>query len=120
MVLLARWYPSRYSDPLKPLRIIGGIIPGDRGARVDVILGLGLHLLTSAALGAAFTPVIDRFGGRALLRRAAVGSFLGTAQWLVSYYGFLNWYYPAQVEADPFWVAASTHAGFGLAVGLIT
>jgi hypothetical protein len=120
ILLLSRFYPSRYADPLRPLRIIGGIVPGGRSARADILAGLALHLVTSATLGAAFTPIVDRYAGRPIARRALAGALLGTAQWVLSYYGFLKWYYPAQVEADPLWVAASTHAGFGAAVAVLT
>ena len=120
IVLLRRWYPSRYGDPGMPLKIIGRILPGPRSDRSALVSGLAIHLLVSAALGAGFTAVVDRAVGRSLARRAALGAALGTAQWVITYYGFLSWYYPAQVEADPTWVAGITHAGFGAAVGVIT
>ncbi len=120
IVLLRRWYPSRYGDPGKPLRIIGRILPGPRSDQSALVNGLAIHLLVSAVLGAGFTSVVDRVVGRGMARRAALGAALGTAQWLVTYYGFLSWYYPAQIRADPPWVAASTHAAFGAAVVVIT
>jgi hypothetical protein len=120
IVLLRRWYPSRYGDPGMPLKIIGRILPGPRSDRSALVSGLAIHLLVSAALGACFTAVVDRMVGRGVARRAGLGAALGTAQWIVTYYGFLSWYYPAQLRADPPWVAASTHAGFGAAVAVIT
>lgn len=120
IAILRRFYPEQYGDPLKPIRIIGGIVPGRRSDAAQVVMGLLAHLVTSALLGAAFTAAADRFAGRRLRNRATWGAALGSAQWLLSYYGFLSWYYPQQVEADPLWVAASTHAGFGAMVAVIT
>lgn len=120
IMLLRRWYPSRYGDSRKPLRIIGRILPGERSDGSAFFAGMAIHLLVSAGLGAGFTAAVDRLAGRGLLRRSALGTALGTAQWLLTYYGFLSWYYPAQVEADPPWVAGVTHAGFGAAVAVIT
>jgi hypothetical protein len=120
IILLRRWYPSRYGDPYQPLRIIGRILPKQQSDRSALISGFAIHLLVSAVLGAGFTTTVDRLAGRTFARRAALGAALGTAQWVVTYYGFLSWYYPAQLRADPPWVAASTHAGFGAAVAVIT
>gem|GEM_PF-5616272 len=120
ILLLRRLYPDRYSDPYQPLRIIGRILPKQQSDRSAFINGLAIHLLVSAVLGAGFTTTIDRLAGRAFADRAALGAALGTAQWLVTCYGFLSWYYPAQLRADPPWVAACTHAGFGAAVAVIT
>lgn len=120
IAILRRFYPENYGDPLKPIRIIGGIFPGNRSDEEAVVAGLLAHLLISAALGAIFTGVVDRFAGRRRVSRACWGAALGTAQWLVSYYAFLSWFYPEQVRADPLWVAASSHAGFGAAVAAIT
>jgi hypothetical protein len=120
IILLRRWYPDHYLDAGRPLRVIGGIVPGQRSDKLAFCFGLGIHLLSSGGLGIAFTAVADRMAGRGLVRRGILGAGLGTAQWLVGYYGFLRWYYPAQVEADPPWVAALTHAGFGAAVAVLT
>ncbi|MEO6798234.1 MAG: hypothetical protein ABI401_06085 [Candidatus Dormibacter sp.] len=116
IVLLRRWYPQYDDDPLQRIRIIGGVLPGRRSDRATVLTGAFIHVLLSAALGAVFTVAVDRLAGRPVIRRAG----LGTAQWLLMYYGFLNWYYPPQVRADPLWVAALTHAGFGATVAVIT
>jgi hypothetical protein len=120
ILLLRRFYPDRYGDPYQPLRTIGRILPAPQSDRSALFNGLAIHLLVSAALGAGLTTTIDRVAARGIARRAALGAALGTAQWLVTYYGFLSWYYPAQLRADPPWVAASTHAGFGAAVAVIT
>lgn len=120
ILLLRRVYPDHYRDPYQPLRIIGRILPARQSDRSALFSGLAIHLLVSAVLGAAFTTTLDRSAARGFARRTALGAALGTAQWLVTYYGFLSWYYPAQLRADPLWVAASTHAGFGAAVAAIT
>ncbi len=120
IALLRRWYPQYYGDPLQPIRIIGGVLRGRRSDRATVLTGATIHVLLSAALGAVFTVAVDRLAGRRVIRRAALGAGLGSAQWLLTYYGFLNWYYPPQVGADPLWVAASTHAGFGAMVAVLS
>jgi len=120
IAVLSRWYPENYGDPFQPLRVIGGIVPGHRSGRQNLLIGSAVHLLLSAVLGSLFTLGADRLAGRSRAGRAAAGAALGTAQWLLTYYGVLIRVYPEQVDADPLWVAGSSHAGFGALIGLLT
>lgn len=96
-----------------------------------VILAAGscLYLVTGMLLGVPFHVIAMRFTAKAkLVPRLVFGALFGIALWAVNFYGILSWLQPmtcggnwiTNPEYLPWWVAASTHAVFGITMVLVS
>ena len=130
-------------DPLQLIRIYLTFPLGEKALKLTeaggqtqtvpdgLILALGccLYLGTGMLLGVPVFMAISRLGkGKALPVRAAVGVVVSLAIWALNFYAILSWLQPAFFGGNwitsgaylPWWVAAATHAVFGLTIAVLS
>lgn len=117
-------------DPMLLLRVIGTFFQGEKALTTAdmnfLILVLLVHFSVGAVGGAIYHVVINRYfetysGGKKIL----LGVAWGLVIWLVNFYGIISWVQPLTVgkafilDMMPAWVAALTHAVYGITLGLL-
>jgi len=103
----------------------GGQTIGAIGDGMILAFGCCLYLFTGMLLGIPIYMALARLVPNAnALVRILLGAILGLAVWAVNFYGILSWLQPLLFEKAyitsgeylPPWVAAATHAVFGITI----
>lgn len=102
----------------QPMNLIAAVFNQDWGsikgfAMVPVLVGMMVHLMTSAALGMLFAWVAGRRRGTVLLRAVSAALVI----WLVSDFLVLPIIDPVLTRVYPEWLFALAHVMFGLGLG---
>ena len=117
-------------DPLRLLRVYGTIgegpkalLPNNASSLLDTLL---MHLIVGSALGAVFMLIAGtRSRSGRLFPFLAKGIGFGLAIWIINFYLLLSWLQPLIngeayiVKTIPWWIAAGSHALYGLTVAVV-
>jgi hypothetical protein len=103
----------------------GGQTIGSISDGLILAVGCCLYLFTGMLLGIPIFMALARFTPNAnIIVRLVFGAVLGLIVWAINFYGILSWLQPLLFEKAfitsgeylPPWVAAATHAVFGITV----
>jgi hypothetical protein len=129
--------PIADKSPLELIKVYLTFPMGERALTLssaqgsDLILALGvtLYIGTGMLLGVPLYWLMVRICGRdaPLGKRIIVGVMTALALWVIAFYGVLSWFQPLLLGGNwivdpailPPWVAAGTHAIFGLTMALL-
>jgi len=130
-------------DPLELIRIYLTFPLGDKalqlvegggqgayavGDGVIIALGCCLYIGTGMLLGIPITLAIQKLAPKGpLFKRVIIGALAAILIWVVNFYAILSWLQPLLFGGHwivdnsllPWWVAAATHAVFGIAIALL-
>ncbi len=86
---------------------------------VALLLGVGLYIMTGAAIGVIFEIIMAKyFVQKTAMTRLLVATGVGLGIWIINFYLILSWLQPMVTGGNwimtmiPFWVAALTHLVF--------
>jgi hypothetical protein len=94
-----------------------------RGFLLNAIV---MHLAVGSALGAIFVLIVSGRDIQRFSRYLAAGIGFGLCVWFINFYLLLSWVQPLVngksyiLENIPWWVAAVTHALYGITVALVS
>jgi hypothetical protein len=118
-----------HQDPLLFLRVYGTVFLGERAlttSDLDFFMLVAIvHFSVGAIAGMVFHVAVNRVVPNRSGLHLALGVAYGLLMWLVNFYVVLVWLQPLLVgrayvlELMPSWVAALTHAIYGLTLGIL-
>jgi hypothetical protein len=129
--------PIAGKRPLELIQVFLTFPLGERALSLDmesnggliIAMGCCLYLFTGMLLGVPVYVIMARVCGKEapLAKRLMVGGAVGLALWVIAFYGILSWLQPLLFQGRwitdpavlPPWVAAVTHAIFGMTLGII-
>ena len=85
-----------------------------------------MHLAVGSALGAIFVLIVSRRDIQRFTHYLAAGIGFGLCVWFINFYLLLSWIQPLVngksyiLENIPWWVAAVTHALYGVTIALVS
>jgi len=95
-------------------------------SRSFLLSAILMHLALGSALGAFFVLIVSRGEIQRFAHYIAAGITFGLCVWLINFYLLLSWLQPLIngkayiLENIPWWVAAVTHALYGLTIALVS
>jgi hypothetical protein len=101
----------------------GALLMTSRSFLLNAIV---MHLAVGSALGAIFVLIVSGQDIQRFMRYMAAGIGFGLCVWFINFYLLLSWIQPLVngksyiLENIPWWVAAVTHALYGLTIALVS
>jgi hypothetical protein len=95
-------------------------------SRSFLLNAIVMHLAVGSALGAIFVLIVSGRDIQRFTRYIAAGIGFGLGVWFINFYLLLSWIQPLVngksyiLENIPWWVAAVTHALYGITVALVS
>jgi hypothetical protein len=114
--MVLRFYATLRDGP-------NALLMTSRGFLLNAIL---MHLAVGSALGAIFVLIASSRGIQRFTHYLATGIAFGLCVWLINFYLLLSWLQPLIngkayiLESIPWWVAAVTHAFYGLTIAVVS
>jgi hypothetical protein len=114
----------------KALRLVEGGGQGAYAVGDGVIIAMGccLYMGTGMLLGIPITMIIQKLAPKGpLVKRLIIGTVAALLIWVANFYAILSWLQPLLFGGHwivdntllPWWVAAATHAIFGITIALL-
>jgi hypothetical protein len=114
--MFLRFYATLHEGP-------AALLMNSRSFLLNAIL---MHLAVGSALGAIFVLIVSGRDVQKFAHYLAVGIGFGLCVWFINFYLLLSWIQPLIngksyiLENIPWWVAALTHALYGITIALVS
>ena len=115
-LMVLRYYATLRDGP-------GALLMTSRSFLLNAVL---MHLAVGSALGAIFVLIVSGRYIQRFTRYLAAGIGFGLGIWFINFYLLLSWIQPLVngksyiLENIPWWVAAATHALYGVTIALVS